>query len=98
MDPAGKKLPEKITKKILLLRALINHPRLIMLEEPFDGIEEKVKNKIIDYLLTDTPHQTVLVISNDPVFAAKCDSVIYMEEGAIKAVGNWKTIQHLIKN
>ena len=98
IDPAGKKLPEKITKKILLLRALINHPRLIMLEEPFDGIEEKVKNKIIDYLLTGNPHQTVLVISNDPVFAAKCDSVIYMEEGAIKAVGNWKTVQHLIKN
>lgn len=97
IDPAGKKMPEKIRKKILLLRALINHPRLIMLEEPFDGIEEEVKHQIIDYLLTGTPHQTVLVISNDPVFAAKCDNVIYMKEGTIKAVGNWKTVQQLIK-
>lgn len=98
LDPTGKKMPAKITQKILLLRALINHPRLIMLEEPFNGIEVEVKDQIIDYLLNGTPHQTVLIISNDQAFAAQCDKVIYMEEGAIKAVGNWETVKQLIKN
>ena len=96
--PAGKKLPQKIIQKILLLRALINHPRLVMLEEPFNGIEEKIKRQIIDYLLHGTPHQTILVISNDHEFASKCDKVIYMQEGTIKAVGNWNTVEPLIKN
>lgn len=96
--PAGKQMPQKIIQKILLLRALINHPRLVMLEEPFNGIEEEIKQHIIHYLLHDTPHQTMLIISNDESFASKCDKVIYMKEGAIKAMGNWNTIQHLIKN
>lgn len=96
--PAGKKMPQKIIQKILLLRALINHPRLVMLEEPFTGIEEEIKQHIIDYLLHDTPHQTMLVISNNETFASKCDKVIYMQDGAIKAMGKWSAIQHLIKN
>ncbi len=96
--PAGKKMPQKIIQKILLLRALINHPRLVMLEEPFTGIEEEIKQQIINYLLHETPHQTLLVISNDESFAAKCDKVIYMQEGTIKAMGSWNAIQHLIKN
>jgi ABC-type bacteriocin/lantibiotic exporter with double-glycine peptidase domain len=96
--PAGKKMPQKIIQKILLLRALINHPRLVMLEEPFNGIEEEIKQHIIDYLLNDTPHQTVLVISNDELFAAKCDKVIYMQDGAIKAMGSWADIKNNLKN
>lgn len=98
LSPAGKKMPHKIIQKILLLRALINHPRLVLLEEPFDGIEKEVKQKIIDYILQGTPHQTVLVISNDHEFAAQCDKVIYMQEGSIKAMGNWQTVQPLLKN
>lgn len=96
--PAGKKMPQKIIQKILLLRALINHPRLVMLEEPFTGIEEEIKQQIIDYLLNETPNQTMLVISNNELFASRCDKVIYMQDGAIKAMGKWNVIQHLIKN
>ncbi len=96
--PAGKQMSQKIIQKVLLLRALINHPRLILLEEPFNGIEEEIKKQIIEYLLHDTPHQTMLVISNDESFASQCDTVIYMQEGAVKAVGKWNAIQHLIKN
>jgi len=95
--PAGKQMSQKIIQKILLLRALINHPRLVLLEEPFTGIDEEVKQNIIDYLLHDTKHQTLLVISNDESFASKCDTVVYMEDGAIKAMGKWNAIQDLIK-
>ena len=98
LNPAGKKMPQKIIQKILLLRALINHPRLVLLEEPFTGIEEEIQRQITDYLLNGTPHQTILIISNNSAFAAKCDQVIYMQDGAIKAMGNWQTVQAMIKN
>lgn len=98
LDPAGKKMPQKIIQKILLLRALINNPRLVLLEEPFNGIEEEIQHQIIDYLLHQTPHQTLLVISNDQAFAAQCDKVIFMQDGAIKAMGNWSSVQSSIKN
>lgn len=98
LHPAGKKMPQKIIQKILLLRALINHPRLVLLEEPFNGIEEEIRQRIIDYLLHHTQHQTVLIICNDEAFASKCDKVIYMQEGSIKAMGNWASVKTLIKN
>ena len=98
LNPAGKKMPQKIIQKILLLRALINHPRLVLLEEPFTGIEEEIQRQITDYLLNGTPHQTILIISNNSAFAAKCDQVIYMQDGVIKAMGNWQTVQAMIKN
>lgn len=98
LAPAGKKMPQKIIQKILLLRALINNPRLVLLEEPFNGIEEEIQHQIIDYLLHQMPHQTLLVISNDQAFAAQCDKVIFMQDGAIKAMGNWSSVQSSIKN
>lgn len=97
IDPGGKKLSRNIVQKILLLRALVNHPRLVLLEEPFDGISEAAKNGVINYLLTETPSQTILISCNSEEFAAKCDKVIYLEKGTVKAIGKWSDIQHIIK-
>ena len=96
--PAGKKLSQKVIRKILLLRALINHPRLVMLEEPFNDIEDDIKEQIINYLLHQNTNQSLLVISNDHTFAAQCDRVIIMDDGGIKAIGDWNTVKAFIIN
>lgn len=97
IDPIGKRLSKNIIQKVLLLRALVNHPRLVLMEEPFDGLGESVKDSIINYLLTETPEQTILISTNDENFAAQCDSVIYLEKGTIKASGKWADIKNLVK-
>jgi ABC-type bacteriocin/lantibiotic exporter with double-glycine peptidase domain len=98
IDPIGKKLSRNIIQKILLLRALVNNPRLVLMEEPFDGLSEAVKPSIIHYLLNETPQQTTLISCNDESFASKCDKVIYLEKGAVKAVGKWDEIKYKIKS
>jgi len=97
IDPAGKKLSRNIVQKILLLRALVNHPRLVLLEEPFDGISELAKQSVISYLLNETVGQTLLISCNDERFAAQCDKVIYLEKGQIIAEGHWEAIKQSIK-
>jgi ABC-type bacteriocin/lantibiotic exporter with double-glycine peptidase domain len=97
LDPVGKKLSRNIQLKILLLRALVNHPRLVLLEEPFDGLSEQVQMTIKQYLLTECKNQTIVISSNSEVFAAQCDEVIFMDHGQIKAFGKWNDIKHLIK-
>lgn len=97
IDPVGKKLSRNIIQKILLLRALVNNPRLVLLEDPFDGLSEAVKPSIIHYLLKETPLQTTLISCNNEAFAAQCDKVIYLEKGAVKAVGKWDEIKNKIK-
>ncbi|MDX2048467.1 MAG: ATP-binding cassette domain-containing protein [Chitinophagaceae bacterium] len=85
LDPAGKRLSRTIIQKILLLRALISNPRLLLLEEPWLGLDEECKAKIKEYLLYGTPGSTVFVISNEEAFAGQCDAVLYLEEGELKS-------------
>ncbi len=51
LHPTGKRLPGKIVTKILLLRALVGKPRLLLLEEPFLGLEEKFVQQVQDLLI-----------------------------------------------
>lgn len=98
IDPAGKKLSRNIVQKILLLRALVNHPRLVLLEEPFDGISEAARKSVVNYLMTETSRQTILISCNDEAFASQCDKVIYLEKGKVKAVGKWDDIKNTVKS
>lgn len=97
LDPIGKKLSKNIIQKILLLRALVNKPRLILMEEPFDSISEMVRQSVVQYLLTETPGQTILVSTNDENFASQCDKVIFLDNGSIKAIGKWFEIKNIVK-
>ncbi|WP_435356549.1 peptidase domain-containing ABC transporter [Emticicia sp. SJ17W-69] len=83
IDSAGKKLPSTIVKKILLLRAFANEPNLLLLEEPWQGLEETEKEKMINHLLNMVPNTTIIVVSNDEAFAQKCDYHFHLENGKI---------------
>jgi ABC-type bacteriocin/lantibiotic exporter with double-glycine peptidase domain len=76
LSTAGNKLSERVLRKILLIRALVGNPKMLLLEEPWLGLEEHQKRSIQQYLLNALPDTTVLVVSNDNEFASKCDQVI----------------------
>jgi ABC-type transport system involved in cytochrome bd biosynthesis fused ATPase/permease subunit len=97
MDPIGKKLSRNTVQKILLLRALVNHPRLVLLEEPFEGISDAARVSVIHYLLHETNNQTLLISCNDVDFASQCDKVIYLQNGELKAIGKWNEIENEVK-
>lgn len=82
LDPVGKRLSRSVMQKILLLRALVNDPRLLLLEEPWTGFEQDMKDQVRNYLLGQTGC-TVLVATNDADFASKCDLVLYLSEGRL---------------
>lgn len=83
LHPTGKRLPGKIVTKILLLRALVGKPRLLLLEEPFLGLEEKFVQQVKQLLIEELKTTTVLVVTNDKSFAEKCDKVIHLENGIL---------------
>jgi len=83
LHPTGKRLPGKIVTKILLLRALVGKPRLLLLEEPFLGLEEKYVQQVQDLLIKDLKNTTVIAVTNDKSFAVKCDKVVVLENGVV---------------
>ncbi len=84
--PIGDQLPERVIKKILLLRALIHDPQLLLLEEPWQGLEEQYVNQIQEYISNHLAHKTILIATNDEAYAAKCDFVFLMDKGTIKSI------------
>lgn len=81
LDPTGKRLPQNVVQKLLLVRALAGKPKLLLLDEPFINLEEQTKTSIQNLLLNELNGVTVIVASNDAAFAKKCDTIIHLGEG-----------------
>jgi ATP-binding cassette subfamily B protein len=92
IDPIGKKLSRNIRQKILLLRALVNKPRLVLLEEPFEGLNAETIERIVNYIINEIPHVTVIISTTKEAYASRCDKVVYLEDGSILAEGPWNEI------
>ncbi len=94
LDPVGKRLSRNIIQKILLLRALVNSPRLLLLEEPWSNLDEVHRKAIQEYLLTNSSECTVLVATAaDDDFNAKCDKVLYLKDGQLLQQGSWDEVR-----
>lgn len=83
MEPIGKKTPQTIIRKILLLRALCGNKKLLLLEEPWAGLEPSNKEIIKKYLLNLPADTTVIVVSDDADFNKLTDQQINMNHGKV---------------
>ncbi|MBP6385349.1 MAG: ATP-binding cassette domain-containing protein [Pseudarcicella sp.] len=78
IDPLGGGLPSSMIRKILLLRATIHASVLLLLEEPWSGLEQKAKVSIQNYLLKSAQTKTIIVTTNDQEFIQKCSHHIHL--------------------
>ena len=95
LNPMGKGLSTIIAKKILLLRAITNHPELLLLDEPFELAGAESSMKISKYLM-ELKNTTCMVVSGYIPFAKKVDMIIFLEKGKIKHIGRPEIILPLI--
>lgn len=80
MDPTGKRLPRNVIHRILLVRALVCQPRLLLLEEPWQNFEARYRLQTIK-LLAELEDTTVIVFTNDNAFAPHCNQQITLGSG-----------------
>ncbi|SHK39609.1 metal ABC transporter ATP-binding protein [Tepidibacter formicigenes] len=68
-------------QKVLIARALINDPKILMLDEPTASIDSKTKIEIYEMLKKLNKDKTILIISHDmqDIFSY-IDSVIYINK------------------
>lgn len=77
LDPTGQRLPRNVIKKILFVRALAAKPMILIMEDPWQGIEEQSRDSI-QHLLLHLQHTTVIVATNDETFLHRCDQIIHL--------------------
>jgi ABC-type bacteriocin/lantibiotic exporter with double-glycine peptidase domain len=87
IEPIGRRLSGGTIRKILLLRALVANPRMLLLEEPWSWFDAESQKLIKQYLLTQIPNTTCIIITNDLSFAKQSDYVVQMQEGSIVKQG-----------
>jgi ABC-type bacteriocin/lantibiotic exporter with double-glycine peptidase domain len=80
INPLGKNLPSSLIKKILLLRSLIGNPMLLLLEEPWLGLDQTAQNGIIKYLETISENKTIIIATNDIDFIKKSSNIIKLSK------------------
>jgi ABC-type bacteriocin/lantibiotic exporter with double-glycine peptidase domain len=83
LDPLGQKLPSSLIRKILLLRALINTPQLLILEDPWIGFEDSTITKIQNYIIDISKNSTVVISTNDKGFIEKSTVHFIIENGTL---------------
>lgn len=52
-------------RRVALLRALLSNGNLLILDEPFKGLDEVLKNRVIEYVRKKTKGKTVIVVTHD---------------------------------
>lgn len=83
--PGGSNVPGSIRTKILVCRALIACPKLLLFEEFFSKLEFTYQKQIAKVLAQETDDSTVVVISNNPVIASYFQRIIILKDGKIVA-------------
>ncbi len=82
IDPAGLRLSKTLMKVILLLRATVDLPDLLLLDDPFEGFESDIKKTIMNYI-SSLKNVTVIVSSNNVDFTELASIVLKIEESNI---------------
>ena len=83
IEISGNKLSKSIIQRIIIARSIVNKPKLLLLENQIDFIEEIERNKIVDFLTDKTNGWTLISISNNKYLQEKSDAIIYMTDGEI---------------
>uniref|UniRef100_UPI004049C15D ATP-binding cassette domain-containing protein n=1 Tax=Gelidibacter sp. TaxID=2018083 RepID=UPI004049C15D len=81
--PDDKQVSYTVSKRLLLARAIIKQPKLLILEEPLEHLEEIETKDIIDYL-SDPKHQwAIVVVSRNSYWETKCNTIVLLNKGQI---------------
>lgn len=80
-----KSLSKGNQQKIKLVQAFINpHMEYLLLDEPFDGLDPIMVNKIKDFILARKKNMTIIITSHRmDVVDAMCDSFYILKDGVI---------------
>ena len=86
INPEGKQISYTVAKKIILARAIIKKPKLLILEDPLDQFNLEETTQIIDYLTDISKPWSLIVVSSKKSWKMKCSKIITLENGKIKSI------------
>lgn len=84
---SGRNLSRGQVQRILIARAIVERPQLLILDEAFTGIDEHKKLRIMRDIFDRSNPWTIINISHDIQTVLECDSVNVLADGTIAESG-----------
>ncbi|MFT7153778.1 MAG: ABC-type bacteriocin/lantibiotic exporter with double-glycine peptidase domain [Alteromonas macleodii] len=81
IDPMGRKLPQSIIQKLLLARGIADRPKLLLLEDALEHLDDTEHKSIIDFLVLPENEWTIVAVSSSDYFKSKVERVLEMKNG-----------------
>ncbi len=81
--PEGRQIPFTISKRIVLARAIIHNPKLLLLKDPLEHFETNEASRIIKYLTAPERPWALIVSSQNGQWENYCNQTIKISEGRI---------------
>lgn len=84
----GRNLSMGQRHRILMARAIVEKPQLLILDEAFTGMDEMTKLKVVEQLFAHDNHWTIINISHDAEVVSRTQMVHLLESGNIRESGD----------
>ncbi len=86
--PDGRQMSHTVSKKLVLARAILKNPKLLILEDALDRFNPIETNSIIEYLTHPDRPWALIVVSGSDSWKTKCSQVIELDKGEIKNINH----------
>ncbi len=88
INPEGHFIPEEVIQKILLVRAIVHQPKLLLIENPTDRMKEKCIQSFIE-VIQSLKNCTILLATADEEILKKSNRIICIKSGQIDFEGDY---------
>lgn len=86
--PEGRQLSHEVISKIILARSLSSHPKLLLLEEEFNHLNQKDSKRLLDYIFGGP--WTMVAVSNQKETMERADTIVELDQGEIAFKGSYQ--------
>ena len=82
-------------QRIGIARALYNNPRLLVLDEATSALDNQTEKVVMEAVNKLSKDITIILIAHRLTTVKKCDKIFLLEDGKLKAEGNYKKLVEL---
>ena len=83
LNPEGQQIPFTVSKRIVLARAIITSPKLLLLKDPLEHLDVLEAEQIVKYLTSTERPWALVVSSRNDLWKTYCNQTIEIIEGEI---------------
>jgi ABC-type bacteriocin/lantibiotic exporter with double-glycine peptidase domain len=79
----GRQLSYTMSRKLVIARALIIKPKVLILKDPLDEFDDHEIDKITRYIFDEKHNWTVMVASKNQIWSKYCNRIIKLDNGKL---------------